>query len=127
MKTRVTYLSVLTSLTTLIAAVSFTLVQKIVLAQDKTALTATVRESLYDQAGSVRRTRTFILAKRRDGSTVRARSWTKPGDRGVTEQRLILDLSGAEEVFIDGLTESFTTILNVQEGCRGLQEVHKYG
>jgi hypothetical protein len=86
------------------------LVQTIALAQDKTALTVTVQESIYDKTGSVRRTETFVLAKRSDGSTVKARSVPMPGTRGPAGQRQVLGLSSAEEVFVEGLTESITTI-----------------
>jgi hypothetical protein len=110
LKMRLRFFLFVTVLTALTAALSFRLVQTIALAQDKTALTVTVQESIYDKTGSVRRTETFVLAKRSDGSTVKARSVPMPGTRGPAGQRQVLDLSSAEEVFVDGLTESITTI-----------------
>jgi hypothetical protein len=91
-------------------AVGVEIAQQKVLAQSAAAFTATMREALYDQAGNVGRTQMFMVATRSDGSTVRQRTWRKPGNRGITEQRTIRDLTSREEIVVDGLTESITTI-----------------
>ncbi len=112
MRTRSTFLSIVALATVITAVVSFTFVRRIARAQakDTTALTATFRESLYDQSGTVQRAQNFFYAIRSDGSTVRGRSLSKPGNRGATEQRSIVNLSTAEEIVVDGLTQSITTI-----------------
>ncbi len=131
LKMRLRFFLFVTVLTALTAALSFRLVQTIALAQDKTALTVTVQESILDKTGGIRRTETLLFAKRSDGSSVKARSVPMPGARGPAEQRLVLDLSSAEEVFVDGLTESITTIplstdmvkhYSKQPQCKGLAD-----
>lgn len=104
-------LSILFLLTVGTAAISFFSVKKVVSAQGRVALTATRRQSVYDRTGTAHLVETAVYAIRGDGSTVRAWSVAKPGNggTGTAMERRIIDLSSAEEVSIDGLTDSTTT------------------
>jgi hypothetical protein len=88
---------------------SFGISKQVILAQGRTALTATETESVYDRAGEVKTSTNKVIGVRSDGSTVRALTVSIPGDRGVAELRHILDLSKGEEIVVDGLTESVST------------------
>lgn len=88
---------------------SFMLIKNVVLAQERISLIATGTESNYDHSGTITRTQAYFVAIRADGSTVRGRTLSKPGNRGIVEQRSIRDLSSGEEIIVDGLTESIMT------------------
>src|SRR5687768_11876505 len=99
--------------TVLTAGISFFFVKSTFLrlsAQDIRAFTATRHDRVYDRAGVVRLEETTVHAVRGDLSTVRARTLAKPLNRGLAEQRTIFDLSLAEEVSVDGLTESISSV-----------------
>jgi hypothetical protein len=84
--------------------------QRVVLGQGRAAFTAITRQTSYHRAGDVALTETGLFAIRSDGSFVTVRNVGRPDGRGVGMQRLIFDLAHAEEVGIDELTQSTTTI-----------------
>ncbi len=92
------------------AAVGSVLVQTIISAQGRVAFTAAIRDSGYDKTGKLILTTTGVYAVRSDGSTVRARDVMRPDKSGLVRQRKILDLARAEEVGVDELTQSVTTM-----------------
>ena len=104
-------LSIFLALIIAIAAISFFSVKKVVVsAQGRVALTATEQKTTYDRTTGNARVRTVVHAIRGDGSAVEAWSVAKPGNNtGTAMKRRIIDLASAEEVAIDGLTESTTT------------------
>ncbi|HEX6879046.1 MAG TPA: hypothetical protein VF135_01675 [Terriglobales bacterium] len=98
-------------LTAAVASISFMVVQKSVFAQGQVALTATIRETVFQlPTTQPRLVHTLIIARRQDGSTVRVRNVSKPDNSGVAEQRYVIDLDRREQISIDGLTGSLTTI-----------------
>ena len=97
-------------LTVLAGVGSFPIGHNVLLAQDRAAFTVTIQESALDRSGKTVRAQTVVFAVRGDGSTVRARTLKKPGNRGAATQRLITDLARAEEVSIDDLTDSINTV-----------------
>jgi hypothetical protein len=89
-----------------------------ILAQGRIALTATQTESVYNRAGQLKTELSSInvIGVRSDASSVLAKSMPKPGNRGVAEIRHIYDLSRGEEVIVDGLTDSFSTLPILRKG-----------
>ena len=79
-------------------------------AQARVALVATQTESGYDRAGEMKITGVSLIGVRSDGSTVLSQNLPKPGNRGVAEMRTIIDLERREEIAVDGLTESVSTV-----------------
>lgn len=72
--------------------------------------TATIREQAYNRSGGVVLSQVVVIAVRSDGSRVRLRTLNKPDAGGSASQRWIVDLTRAEEVWVDDLTESTTTV-----------------
>jgi hypothetical protein len=92
------------------ASLGFVLAQQSLAATTSiVSLTATMRESLFDADGAIKVNKLYVVATRGDGSTVRKRDWSKPGG-GTIQQRRILDLTAMEEIVVDGLTDSVTTV-----------------
>lgn len=101
---------------TLCAALSGLIVaQRVILAQDRVAFTAMIRESAFDKSGKLVLQQIVSYGVREDGSRVSVRTLEQPGGSGTATQRRIFDLAAAEEVSIDGLTDSVTTIPLLQQ------------
>jgi hypothetical protein len=79
-------------------------------AQARVALVVTESESSYNRSGELKIRGTSIIGVRSDGSTVLSQNLPKPGNRGVAEMRTIIDLGKREEIAVDGLTESVSTV-----------------
>src|SRR5690242_20145174 len=99
-----------------VAAISFLLTRRVLLAQDRVAFTAKRRETAYRPSGEVGSAFNVVFGVRSDGSTVRVQALVEPEPvrdtswRPGVSQRLIRDLRIAEQVSVDGLTESITTV-----------------
>ena len=99
----------LAALTAATATVSFLAVRRTLSAQSRVAFSATATHSIYKRSGEAALKEELVQATRSDGSTASVRRIIVPAIYGATEQKRIVDLSRAEEVSVDGFTDSLLT------------------
>lgn len=85
-------------------------VRKVIALEAPKAFTVIRNEVTFSKSGNPLITETVRYANRTDGSQAKVRSVMKPDGSGAVMQRMIRNLATGEEILVDGLTESTTSM-----------------